>query len=174
MSEPSDQDTSDLSPEDRELLETLEKRVQDWNESMLAKAPEHLRTLGVLLRKSLITGSLSGLKRFLLKHRLWHPRMQQHLAVLRDYLIIQRIDLKDLEPDARTRLRNLTLKDQDRSRMTHDFKVGLIRGDDMRCRNCRFFVTPPRDGLENADKSCVELGTKGADKACYGYTLPPN
>lgn len=82
------------------------------------------------------------------------------------------IDLKDLEPDARARLRARTLAGDDASRMTDDYRAGLERGADLRCRDCRWFVQAPNDG-DSADvdqtKSCVALGTKGADAACFGF-----
>lgn len=84
------------------------------------------------------------------------------------------IDLKDLEPDARARLRARTLASDDASQMTDDYRAGLERRSDLRCRDCQWFVQAPNDGdLTNVDqsKSCVELGTKGADVACFGFQL---
>ncbi len=85
------------------------------------------------------------------------------------------IDLKDLEPEARARLRAHTLASEDASCMTDDYRAGLERGRDLRCRDCRWFVKAPTDcdlNDPNAMKSCVELGTKGADAACFGFRAP--
>ena len=167
-------DLDDLSPEDRAKLADFEKRLEDARAKVLGMAPPHLQALGKILRRSIEHDTLAALKRFLLRHRLWNGGIARNLGLFRDYLIIGRIDLKDLEPAARARLRSDTLRGQDAEKQTPDYRAGELRGVFMRCRDCKYFVSAPKDGQPNGDKSCVELGTKGADKACYGYTLPPN
>lgn len=59
--------------------------------------------------------------------------------------------------------------------MTDDYRLSRARGEDLRCRECVHFITAPNDcdpHDANASKSCVELGTKGADQACVGFKRP--
>ena len=75
-----------------------------------------------------------------------------------------------MEPEARSRLRLLTLDNDDMEKATTDYRDGSLSGADLRCRDCCWFVTAPNDDDgDDHDKSCVELGTKGADKACVGF-----
>ena len=167
-------DLDDLSPEQRAQLADFEKRLEDAKTRILGMAAPHLQALGKILRRSVEHETLAAFKRFLLKHQLWNGGIARNLALFRDFLILSRIDLKDLEPAARARLRTYTLRAQDADKMTPDYRAGYLARADMRCRDCKYFVTAPHDQEPNGDKSCVELGTKGADRACYGYTLPPN
>jgi len=156
----------------RKSLPELQEMLEQAKERVLAKAPEHLRELGPILRRSVERGSLVKFRRFLAKHEIEIPRAQQE--AFRDYLIIHRIDLKDLEPAARQRLRARTLAAEDPRKMTADYRAAASRGDVPSCRDCRWFVTAPNDGEPGGEKSCVQRGTKGADQACIGFTLPPN
>ena len=168
-------DLDALSPEDRAQLEQFERQLKQWQERTLANAPDHIRALGPILRKSVETGLVNGLWRFCLKHGIDVPRRQ--LALFRDYLITQRFDLKDLEPAARARVRLHVLRSEDKANMTRDYRLGQLAGVKMTCMECRYFVTAPDDGDPNdpdSTKSCVDLGTKGADAACFGFTRPPN
>ena len=149
----------------REFLEKLKER----NEEALARAPQLVRTLGPILRKSATTGKVSALRRFCRRHGFEVPRGR--FGLFRDSLIVQRIDMKDLEPAARERLRRHVLAGEDKLKATPDY----LAARDPRCRDCRYFVTAPRDGDPadpNSTKSCVQMGTKGADAACVGFTLP--
>lgn len=153
----------------------FQEQMKQWREQMLASLPAHLRVLGRILRRSIKYNSLLGLRRFLRKHRIDVPMSESGLRTFRDLLIIQRIDLKDLEPQARARLRLRTLRDQDLGEATNEYRTGRAAGLDLRCRDCRYFVEAPNDGDgDDHDKSCVELGVKGVDLACAGFTTKPN
>lgn len=164
-----------FTPAQERMLENFEAALKDFRRKTLAEAPEHIRRLGKILRRSVESGSLLSLKRFLDRHLDEVPRP---LEAFRDYLIINRIDLKDLEPEARHRLRKRTLATQDRTLATTDYRQAAVqarkRGEQVYCRDCRWFVTAPRDGNERAELSCVQLGTKGADVACVGFTAKPS
>src|SRR4051812_17143818 len=109
-------DLSKLSPEQLTELRSLEERIKQWNATALLAAPARTRTFGAILRKSVHTGSLSAMRRFLRKHDFEIPR--HLLSAFRDYMITQRFDLKDLEPAARARLRLRTLSTEDESDQT--------------------------------------------------------
>jgi hypothetical protein len=166
-----------MTPEQKKLLEDFEGVIKSMNEQRLAEAPEHVRQLGLVIRRSVRTKSVMGLRRFLVRHKVLADDDQilmKHLRSFRDYLITQRVDLKDLEPAARSRLRQATLRQQDEDQMTSDYKLTTARGESLFCRNCRWFVAAPNDGDGDATKSCVELGTKGADAACFGFKHKSN
>ena len=161
-----------MDEKEKAMLEDFERQMREYVQRVLDAAPEHVRTLGLIIRKSITTGKLNALWRFCLKHAV--DITKGHLPLFRDWLITQRIDLKDLEPEARERLRKHTLRFQDACKMTPDYRAGMLGGKSMHCRDCKYFVRAPNDGdpdLNNppADKSCVALGTKGADVACYGH-----
>lgn len=162
------------TPQQLAALSELEERVQQWRDQALKGSPMRTRSLIRILRKSVETGRLNALARWCLKHG-FHITKRE-LPSFRDFLITQSIHLKDLEPPARARLRVLTLKGQDPDERTHDYLDGQRRGEDMRCKDCRFFVRAPNDDPDDPDasKPCVAFGTKGDDIACFGFTRPPS
>lgn len=141
-------------------------RDQQWKNS-----PEHIQQLGEVLRRS-VDQDVSGLAQFLKTHEI--EVAPEHLEEFRDVLIVKRIDLKDLEPAARERLRAQTLSSDDPSQMTLDYIEAAKAGGVPQCRNCRWFVTAPGDGTPTGDQPCVNFGTKGADQACFGFTKNSN
>jgi hypothetical protein len=147
----------------------FERQISEWRARALASRPAHVRALSKILRRGAETGRLGGLIRWCHEQRI---PIRRDLSLFRDFLITQMIELKDLEPSARARLRARTLASEDSARMSDDYRAGLERGTDLRCRDCRWFIQAPRDG-DSADadqtKSCVELGTKGIDIACLGF-----
>src|SRR6266542_5141350 len=148
----------------------LEEQVAKWRRSAVASQPPHVRALGRIVRRSVETERLNALDRWCKRRGLRVPRRQ--LRPLRDFLVTRLLELKDLEPDARARLRNHRLLRQDEGRMTEDYRQGMAAGEDLRCRGCRYFVTAPHedDPSDTSDsQSCVALGTKGADRACFGF-----
>jgi len=163
-------DYSALTDEQRKHLETLETEIQQAQKKILDEAPDHLLQLGGILRRSTETESLEEFRSYLQKHSIDIAGGERELALFRDLLIIRRIDLKDLEPEARQRLRFHTLIQENPKNMSSDYRAAISEGDIPNCRDCRWFVTPPNDGQEGSDKACVEFGTKGADQACYGFT----
>jgi hypothetical protein len=165
-------DTSKLTVAQQKVLEEYERRIKTATEALQQEAPEHIKTLGNIIRKSVATGSTVKLKRFLSEHEI--DVAPRHLEAFRDHLIIHRIDLKDLEPEARARIFLRAHACENPSNMTEDFRKEIQVNNHPKCRNCRWFVTAPKDGDDNSEKSCVEMGTKGADRACYGFTYPPN
>lgn len=135
---------------------------QQWNDT-----PEHLKKLGDVLRRS-VGHDVAELAAFLSQHEI---TVDAHLLeVFRDVLIVKRIDLKDLEPEARARLRARLLQADDSSQMTPDYLAAVKDGEVPRCRACRWFVTAPGDGSPGGDRPCTSYGTKGADQACFGFT----
>jgi hypothetical protein len=152
----------------------LEKQIAEWREHMRRKLPPHVSKLRHILRRSVHTHRFSALERWCQKHG---PRIHpSRLPLLRDFLVTQFLDLKDLEPGARARLRLYKLGQQDKRQMTNDYLTGIRSGQALQCRDCRWFVKAPNDGDLNDphhDKSCVELGTKGVDVACFGFTRLP-
>lgn len=165
-------DLSKLSPAQRRLLEEIERQIQEAVERVNSQTPEHLKLLGKILRRSIETGNMAKLRRFLKEQDIEVPRKE--LESFRDHLIIHRIDLKDLEPAARARLFARAHAKEDPRNMSPSYRAAVAQGVIPSCRDCRWFVTAPNDGENNADKSCVELGTKGADIACYGFTDKAN
>ena len=173
--------TDETKKPEADMLKEMEATMAAFVKKVLDKAPEHVKALGGILRRSVpgksIVSGMSALRRFCIKYA---PEIRKaQLPIFRDYLICNRIDTKDLEPAARERLRRhyiSLLRDKDIAKMTPDYRAGAVSGADMRCRDCKFFVRAPNDDDKdpsNPDptKSCVALGTKGADVACYGYTL---
>lgn len=146
----------------------MEKAIAGTDGILKVELPEHALELGDLIRRCLSMNDLSEFRDFMLKHEIEIPE-SSHEA-FRDFLIVNRLDLKDLEPDARERLRALTLSNEDSACMTADYKAVVESGRTAYCRSCRWFMSSPEDG-DNAGKSCVQMGTKGADKACFGYTM---
>lgn len=163
-------DYSKLTPEERQHLETLETEIQKAQKELLEQTPEHILELGNVLRRSIETEGLDEFRSYLQEHTIEIAGGERELYRFRDLLITQRIDMKDLEPDARARLRTYTLAAEDQNTMSLDYQTVASTGTLPRCRDCQWFVTPPNDGEENADKSCVAMGTKGADQACFGFT----
>lgn len=129
--------------------------------------PDYLKELGDVLRRS-VDHDLVELTAFLSKHEI--QVAVELLPEFRDVLIVKRIDLKDLEPAARARLRTRLLQTDDPSHMTPDYVAATQAGEVPRCRSCRWFVTAPGDATAGADKPCTSFGTKGADQACFGFT----
>jgi hypothetical protein len=170
--EKSDVDKSELSPAQRRVLDELEQQLKDASAKIQAQAPAHIRRLGKILRRSVKKDTLVKLRRFLKEQNIRIAR--RDLEAFRDHLIIHRIDLKDLEPAARARIFDRAHAKEDPRRMSPDYMTAANRGRIPNCRDCRWFVTAPKDDGDNAEKSCVEMGTKGADTACYGFTDQPN
>jgi hypothetical protein len=142
----------------------LEKKLQDIQQTVLGQTEKQSAKLGKILRRR----GLFSFKMFLRKHKIKLPKEQVPLFM--DYLITKRSDLKDLEPEARRRLRQYKLKDQPEHLKTRDYLIyiesELAPTPPLTCKNCRWFMSAPPGYVD----SCVELGTKGADDPCYGYT----
>lgn len=134
----------------------------------LSRLPEDLQGLGVIIRGTLATDDLGPLQEFLEQHEIDIPRTQ--LAFFRDVLILQRMDLSDVAPAARERLRVHVLVTQDPTQKTTDYRRYEAQGTIPLCRSCKYFTKPPNDGSPDGDKACVNFGTRGADAACFGYT----
>lgn len=161
-----------LTVAQKNLLDQYEKRLESATEALQQEAPEHVVKLGAIIRKSVANGSLVKFKRFLGELDIYIPG--RDLEAFRDHLIIHRIDLKDLEPVARARIFSRAHSKEDPSNMTSDFRQEMDKGVAPKCRNCRWFIIAPNDSDCNGTKSCVEMGTKGTDIACYGFRHPPN
>jgi hypothetical protein len=135
-------------------------------EKILSDAPDEIAALGGIIREAIEKGNVTGFKKFLEEQEMSFDGSIEHLM---DLIIIQRLDLKDLEPAARVRLRARTLQSEDPAMMTPDYKTAVEADGIPNCRDCRWFVTGPDDMGEHDNKSCVEHGTKGADQACFGF-----
>jgi len=158
--------------DDKHDADELQAKIKAWNEERFAKAPEYVRVLGDILRKSMRSGGLLPLRRFLFKHGLWNNAFRNQLEVLRDYLIITRPDLKEFESAARERLRERTLVQENHDLETADYRIAMQKGEEIYCRDCAWFVHAT--GSEDPDdpdpsKTCVEMGAKGSDQACVGF-----
>jgi len=145
----------------------VEQVAAKAREALLSTAPEHVRRLGGILRGCIESGKHDKLKTFLEEEGL--DVDVTLMGEFRDVLIVGRIDLMDLVPAARERLRTRTLANQPQDSMTDEYRAAEAAGKKLHCRDCRYFVVPPRDGTDEADKACVEFGTKGIDKACFGF-----
>jgi hypothetical protein len=150
-------------------VDDLEAQFAAVRQKYLEALPEHLRTLGDILRRTVAENDLAPLAKFLAEQEI--EVAADKLEHFRDLLIVRRLDLKDLEPDARQRLRSRVVAIQDSTQMTADYVAAKTAGAVPRCRGCRYFVTPPNDGSVDGDKACVSFGTRGGDEACYGYTV---
>ena len=150
--------TREKTPE--EVLRELKTRLED----QLKLAPKAIRRVARVIRR----GNLKKFRRFLRQSNINIPNNQADS--FRDYLITQRIDLKDMEPMARARLRMLTIKQDDDQLATGDYLAATSAGVDLRCVDCSWFAMAPNDGDgENAEKTCIQLGAKGVDEACIGF-----
>jgi len=154
--------------EESARLEAMWSRAR---EEQWKNTPEHIQELGGVVRRS-VDQDVAELEAFLSKHEI--PVDRERLEEFRDLLIVKRVDLKDLEPAARARLRARTLQHDDPRQMTADYSSAASAGEVPRCRDCRWFVAAPQDGSPTGDKPCTALGTKGSDQACFGFTKSSN
>lgn len=137
-------------------------RVQLENSTPLV--PAKAKRLGKILRRR----SLFFFKSFLRSVNLLDKIPPEMVPLFMDYLTIKHFDLQDLEPGARSRLREAKLDDQSEDVKTPDYKHYVDGSDDPpSCKHCAWFVTPPA----GEEDSCVALGTKGPDFPCYGFIL---
>lgn len=171
MAEPQ-RDRSSLSPAQKRVLDDFEQQLKSAKARIATQTPAHIRKLGKILRRSVKKDTTVKLRRFLREHNIRIQRSE--LVAFRDHLIIHRIDMKDLEPAARERIFARAHAKEDPRKMSLDYRAAATSGRIPNCRDCRWFVTAPNDGDDNSDKSCVEMGTKGADLACYGFTNKPD
>lgn len=139
----------------------LQSKLDQLKQQLLAQAPEHVRRLGKILRKR----SVFFMHRYLKKLGLGGKIKKSELPLFMDWLITQRIDLKDMEPDARRNLRKHTLEEQPITEQTNDYR-SLENPEEHTCKECRWFREVPFGD----EKDCVELGAKGTDAVCYGFT----
>ena len=142
----------------------IEKKLDAIKSQLLASAPKNVQMLGKILRR----GSMFFFKQFLKKNNLLHQIPNNMVPLFRDYLIVNRTDLKDMWPESRSRLREATLEGQPEEEKTEDYKKYIDDSDDPpTCKHCSWFVDIP----EGEEKTCVAMGTKGTDFPCYGFTL---
>jgi hypothetical protein len=157
-------------PVEHRITVDLERQIKEWREAALKKLPRQVRTLAAIVRRAVNPPNIWKLERWCRKRGITIERHM--LPLFRDFLITQLLELKDLEPAARARLRQHWLAQQDTSQATDDYLAGARAGEELHCRDCLWFVRAPRDNNINdpsPDKSCVDLGTKGADLACCGF-----
>lgn len=143
----------------------LAQKMADLQAQMMAQSPEHVKKLGKILRRR----STFFFSRYLKSMGLLNRIAPKDLPLFMDYLITQRLDLKDMAQESRDRLRTATLKNEPDAEKTLDYIRCVENSEDEdwpRCRNCHWFVQAPL-----AEKSCVEMGSKGIDAPCYGFTL---
>lgn len=148
------------------VLEAFEAELGAAKKRILEDVPEHIIALGGIIRDGIEEGTIASFRDFLNEHSI--PFQEDWLHDLRDLIVIQRFDLKDLEPEARQRLRRRTLE-QDAHVPTDDY-VAACKSGIPNCRDCEWFVNAPNDSDDNSELSCVQMGTKGADLACVGFT----
>ena len=143
---------------------SIEERLKKIQKEMIASAPKHIKKLGKILRSK----SILRFRWFLARHGYAGKISPEDLPLFMDYLITQRIDLKDMEPEARKNLRAYSLRSEPESEKTNDYRI-LVEapGSPPTCKDCEWFMKIP----PGEDKNCVALGTKGIDKPCYGFTL---
>lgn len=143
----------------------LQEKLEAIQAGILAQADHKVRKLGKILRRR----SIFSLRRFLADNGLMGKLQRDDLPLFMEYLITQRIDLKDMHEEARARLREHTLQDQPSYLKTPDYKHFVEElGEPVHCRDCAWFVQAP----PGEEKSCVQLGgTKGADAPCIGFTM---
>lgn len=142
----------------------LQKKLDAIVASNLAQSPRHIKQLGRILRRK----SIFSLHRFMVEHGMAGKIPKEDLPIFMDYLITQRIDLKDMHVEARKRLRDRALACQPEELKTDDYKKHVDElGEDVRCRDCQWFMKSPPWG----EKSCVQMGgAKGIDAPCFGFT----
>src|SRR5689334_3240189 len=113
-------------------LEDLEAKFRVAREQQWEETPEHIKQLGDVLRRS-VDRDVDELAAFLKSHDIEVDR--DKLETFRDTLIVQRVDLKDIEPAARERLRARLLAGDDPRMMTADFREAAASGELPRCRS---------------------------------------
>lgn len=158
-------DPTPLSVEERGRLEAFEADIEKAKQQILESVPDDIAGLGTLIRESVAMGDLHQFRTFLDENDI--SIKDDGLEYLRDLIIIQRFDLKDLEPSARVRLRQRTLMTENPVNMTLDYKTAVEAGSIPSCMDCRWFINPPSD----EERSCVAMGTKGVDQACIGFMV---
>jgi hypothetical protein len=142
----------------------IEEKVKELHQQMLAASPKRVKKLGKILRSR----SVLRLRWFLAKHGYAGKIAPSDLPLFMDYLITQRIDLKDMEPEARKNLRAYSLRNEPDSEKTEDYREHVENAKEPKtCKHCKWFMEKP----PGEDKNCVALGTKGIDRACHGFTL---
>lgn len=142
----------------------IEKKIKAFQDQLLAQSPSHIKKLGKILRRR----SLFSLHKFLVEHGYAGKVPAGDLTFFMDYLITQRIDLKDMHEAAREELRKRTLRDQPPEAKTADYRKYVEQSTEpAHCRDCQWFMQAP----PGEKKSCVQLGSaKGCDEPCYGFT----
>lgn len=145
----------------------LEAKLKEISKKMHAGHP----AASEKLRKILTRRGFLSMKQFLRKIGYGGIVPDELLPFFMDWLIIQRQDMKGFHPEARTRLRDFWLGQQDEKQKTEDY-IQYVEGQEYPhdCGNCLWFMIKPED----EEKTCVERGSKGLDKACYGFTRNPN
>lgn len=134
-------------------------------ESRLLIPRDLFETLLLEIRRSTESGDLAILEKIF--SDLDGVNVEDTVA-FRDFLATQLVELKDLEPQARARLRLLTLAKEEEE-PSQDYNHAVAAGRVPLCRDCQWFVRAPA----GEDESCVALGAKGADQGCFGFTLAP-
>ena len=141
----------------------LEQKLQALKNEVLEHTKKDIEKLGKILRRR----GLFSFKMFLRKRKINLP--QEHIPLFMDYLITKRIDLKDMEGDARQRLRQHLLKDEPENVKTEHYRLYVENcrppNTPTTCKDCLWFMLAP----PGEHTSCVKLGTKGSDAPCYGF-----
>ena len=137
-------------------LETLAKQLQLDTLAMSEKLGRTLKRRGKWSLKQLLRDMGYG---GLVPAEMLDPYM--------DWLIIQRSDMREHHEGARERLRVYYLSKQDVSKKTKDY-LGFVEDKEYPdgCGECLWFMIAPED----EDKTCVERGSRGIDRACFGFT----
>jgi hypothetical protein len=134
-------------------------------ENRLLIPQELFETLLSEIRRSTESGDLSTLSRIFSEI---DGVTVDDAEAFRDFLVTQFVELKDLEPHARARLRMMTLASEEVEPSEDYTRMVAARRVPM-CRDCKWFSNVP----EGEDKTCVALGSKGTDQGCFGFTLAP-
>ena len=142
----------------------IKEKLEELQKSIEANAPAHIKKLGKILRRR----SVFSLRRFLVDNGYAGKIGLADLPLFMDYLITQRIDMKDMHDEARSRLRIQTLLNQPKEAKTSDYVKYIEESiEPMYCKNCQWFMEPP----PGEEESCIKAGgSKGCDEPCYGFT----
>ena len=145
----------------------LQQKLEDLAKQLQAGSPAISEKLGKILKRR---GKWS-LKQYLKELRYAGKVPDNMLDPFMDWLITQRFDMKDQHATARQRLRDYHLKNQDESQMTADY-IKYCQGKEYPpdCGNCLWLITAP----EGEEKTCMERGSKGIDRPCFGFTRNPS
>jgi hypothetical protein len=144
----------------------LQSKLDAIRNGLTMGSPARYRKLEKVLRSR----SVRKFREFIIKHKMAGKISKELTPLFMDYLVTKHVNLQDMEPEARARLRGVMVESQVDEEMTDDYREHVEQSKSpCTCKDCRYFMEAPEDEGDDA-KHCVAMGAKGIDEACYGFT----